>query len=47
MTGIFFALAVETWVSGAVLLVGLAALIVATVQYARVGLGSARGDSGR
>jgi cardiolipin synthase (CMP-forming) len=45
MTGIFFALAVDTWVSSAVLIVGLVALILATVLYARVGL--ARSDGAR
>ena len=43
MTGIFLALAVETWLSTALLLVGLAGLIIATVLYVRVGLrGSGR-----
>lgn len=41
MTGIFIALAVDTWVATAVLLTGLVALILATVLYARVGLGRA------
>jgi CDP-diacylglycerol--glycerol-3-phosphate 3-phosphatidyltransferase len=35
MGGIFFALAVETWVSEALLLVGLAALLAATILYVR------------
>jgi predicted branched-subunit amino acid permease len=39
MTGIFIALAVDSWVATAVLLVGLVALVFATVLYARVGLG--------
>lgn len=39
MTAIFLALAVDTWVSTALLLVGLAALILATVLYVRSGLG--------
>ena len=39
MTAIFVALAVDTWVSTALLLVGLAALILATVLYVRSGLG--------
>jgi cardiolipin synthase (CMP-forming) len=39
MTGIFIALALDTWVATAVLVVGLVALVVATVLYARVGLG--------
>lgn len=43
MTGIFFALAVDTWVSSAVLIVGLVALILATVLYARVGLARSGG----
>jgi CDP-diacylglycerol--glycerol-3-phosphate 3-phosphatidyltransferase len=41
MTGIFFALAIDSWVSSAVLLVGLAALVASTLMYARVGLGGA------
>ena len=43
MTGIFFALAVDTWVSSAVLIAGLVALVLATVLYARVGLGRSGG----
>jgi hypothetical protein len=43
MTGIFFALAVDTWISSAVLIVGLVALILATVLYARVGLARSGG----
>lgn len=39
MTAIFLALAVDTWVSTALLFVGLAALILATVLYVRSGLG--------
>jgi cardiolipin synthase len=39
MTGILIALAVDSWVATAVLLVGLVALVFATVLYARVGLG--------
>jgi len=39
MTGIFFALAVETWASAALLIAGLVALVLATVLYIRVGLG--------
>ena len=35
MTGIFIALAVETWISTTVLLTGLAALILATLLYVR------------
>jgi CDP-diacylglycerol--glycerol-3-phosphate 3-phosphatidyltransferase len=42
MTGIFFALAVETWISTAVLLTGLAALLLATLLYVRSAL-AARG----
>lgn len=40
MTGIFFALAVETWISTAFLLSGLAALILATLLYVRSALGA-------
>jgi CDP-diacylglycerol---glycerol-3-phosphate 3-phosphatidyltransferase len=39
MTAIFLALAVDTWLSTAMLFVGLAALILATVLYVRTGLG--------
>jgi CDP-diacylglycerol--glycerol-3-phosphate 3-phosphatidyltransferase len=39
MSAIFLALAVDTWVSTALLFVGLAALILATVLYVRSGLG--------
>ena len=39
MTGILIALAVDSWVANAVLLVGLMGLVFATVLYARVGLG--------
>lgn len=46
MTAIFVALAVESWVATAVLLIGLAALIVSTLQYARTGLGRPRPTSG-
>ena len=45
MTSIFLALTVETWVSTAVLVVGLAALILATLLYVRTGL--SRAASGR
>jgi cardiolipin synthase (CMP-forming) len=38
MAGIFLALAVDTWVSVALLLVGLVGLVLATVLYVRVGL---------
>ncbi|MGH2992676.1 MAG: CDP-alcohol phosphatidyltransferase family protein [Solirubrobacterales bacterium] len=41
MTSIFLALTVETWVSTAVLVVGLAALILATLLYVRTGLSRA------
>lgn len=42
MTGIFLALALETWISTAVLVTGLAALILATLLYVRSAL-AARG----
>ena len=42
MTAIFFALAIDTWVSTALLLIGLAALLLATVLYVRTGFGDAR-----
>jgi cardiolipin synthase len=38
MTAIFIALAIETWIATAVLIVGLVALVLATVLYARMGL---------
>lgn len=41
MTSIFLALTVETWVSTAVLVVGLAALILATLLYVRTGFSRA------
>jgi CDP-diacylglycerol--glycerol-3-phosphate 3-phosphatidyltransferase len=41
MTAIFLALAVETWVATAVLLVGLAGLVLATALYVRTGLSRA------
>lgn len=41
MTSIFLALTVETWVSTAVLVVGLAALILATLLYVRMGFSRA------
>jgi len=41
MTAIFIALAVETWIATAVLIAGLAALVLATVLYARAGLSRA------
>jgi cardiolipin synthase (CMP-forming) len=42
MTAIFLALAVDTWVSTALLLIGLAALILASILYLRAGLGPKR-----
>ncbi|MGH2960581.1 MAG: CDP-alcohol phosphatidyltransferase family protein [Solirubrobacterales bacterium] len=42
MTAIFVALAVETWVATAILLVGLAGLVLATALYVRTGLSRAR-----
>jgi cardiolipin synthase len=42
MGGIFFALLVSGWVPAALLIVGLALAIVATVLYARAGLRAAR-----
>jgi cardiolipin synthase len=41
MSAIFLALAIDTWVSTAVLLIGLAALLLATVLYVRTGFGGA------
>lgn len=42
MGGIFLALLVDTWVATALLLVGLALAILATVMYAQAGLRAAR-----
>ena len=38
MTAIFFALSIDTWISTAILITGLVALILSTVLYVRVGL---------
>lgn len=45
MGGIFFALLLDGWVPTALLLVGLALAVVATVLYARAGLRAARAAS--
>jgi cardiolipin synthase (CMP-forming) len=46
MTAIFLALAVETWVATAILLIGLAGLVLGTALYIRTGLGRARAVPG-
>jgi hypothetical protein len=42
MGGIFFALVFEGWVPEALLIVGVALALIATVLYARTGLAEAR-----
>ena len=47
MGGIFFALVVDGWVPAALLVVGVALAIVATVLYARTARGKSRARAGR
>jgi hypothetical protein len=46
MGGIFFALVVDGWVPEALLIVGVALALLATVLYARTGLAEARQRKG-